>query len=98
MLPNPSLADIGRIVRDAILRQWPDLSCELGGPAADPSLFDGLGMSGTEVLQLAELLDEDLGVQIWPAELIDLARGEATVGDLARLCAAKLDRPGRPAR
>lgn len=87
-LPNPNLADLMRIVRDAILRQWPDLEQDLiaaDGAIRNANLFHDLGFDGADLLAIAELLEEELGVQLWPADLIDIAAGSGALRDLAML-------------
>lgn len=62
------------------------------GIGDDTPLGDGLGFGRREVLQLAELLEEELGLAMTPMDLARVLHVRATVGDAARLCAALLAR------
>jgi hypothetical protein len=81
-------ADLVRIVGDAIT----GLGLNEGRIelAADVDLATDLLLRGRDILDVFEQLEEQLGLQLWPAMALDLVSAGASIGRLARLLAERL--------
>lgn len=48
-------------------------------------------LDGAGLMRVAELLEEELSISLWPSELLDLAMGGPSLSRLAELVEGKLD-------
>lgn len=85
--------DLVRIVADAINGQaMNDGDIRLAGHT---DLSTDLLLSGQDILELFEELEEQLGIQLWPAVALDLVMAGPTIGRLACVLAGQLHEQGR---
>ena len=92
MAPRYAHGDLVRLVREALeaaLERPPGALTEL---IVAPLTGVHIGCGRREVLRLAELLEEDLGIILLPGDLVRLMAPSATIASAARLCAEVLVR------
>lgn len=84
--------DLVRIVADAINGQaMNDGDIRLAGHT---DLSTDLLLGGQDLLELLEALEEQLGIQLWPALALDLVMAGPTIGRLACWLAQQLHEQG----
>lgn len=62
--------------------------------AADTDLSTELRLEGRDILDVFERLEEQLGLQLWPAMALDLVLAGPTIGRLARVLSGRLTLQG----